>query len=1235
MLKRFAQSAGEFFLATGIDVRLVDSGGNTISPAGQASAAGESGPESGPVASALATIIEGASKAGTENEFALEDGRKITVIPLPIESDRNAVVVFGPYASSATEPAAAFLSFALSMVKLVSAVAVRNRALTLGTPDKILVVQRDGSIMDANITNGPDGQPVDQAYIGDWGLSASDETKMLSAISRALNTGKLQTLEYATGEGEIARDYEVRLIPTDGDEVIAVIRDITAMKQEERELKESRERLELVMRGADVGFWGWNIQTGEFFMNEKWADMLGYSMAEMEKYVKGWGDLIHPDDYISAMVEFESHLAGKTPLFEAEYRIRTKSGEWRWIQDRGRIVDYDSNARPLRASGIHLDITQRKQVEDGLRESRETYRNLVEAIRGTIVTLSPAGKITYINRFGCDFFGYPESELVGSEFLRKLVPAGAIPDQEYGPTMREIVRRAERHETFEMENIRRNGEKIWASWSNRALQDENGSVTELLCIGTDISERKRAEDALRRREPILRAVGQISEILLQSESLMDCLEDVLAMVAEASHSSRVQVFENFQGEGGEALFSLVSSWDELATDRYCASGEPLTFAYQRNGLGRWQLLLGRGDIVHGSVDSVPTQERPFLMDDGVVSFLAIPIRLGEEWWGFIEIDDTKAKREWSALELDACKTVATNLASAIQRDRITASLLEATRDAGTTDAAKEHGSKRRRAAPSPGWDSGQMTPVESPRDAANQTTADDAHRAMEDVWHAALDSLEDGVIATDNAGLITQVNAAATRMLGLPANEILGSAARSIVKLRKLNSSDPGSDFLENALKSDVGSQVNGPYRLASRRSGDRSVNISCAPLRGREGNRLGTLFSIKDVTEKLRLEHSMVRTQKLESLGRLAGGISNNFNNVLQGIAGLVEVLRDNTDPSQNIPLLERMVRAVHEGTEITRGLAAFTFQFDVARAKVDVNALLKQAMAVLKHSVDKRIVFASKLAGSALTIEGNPVMLENAFMNLSINACEAMANGGTLTVSTSVVHFDEPPYNLYGFSIAPGKFVEITISDSGTGMDQSQLNRLFEPFFTTKGPEQGRGLGLTSVYTCVRKHSGLVAVESAPGLGSTFKVYIPMVAAVGETPKEPQTEPVRGSGTILAVDDEDAVLFVLANSLRSFGYEVITANDGAEAVEIFKEYFRKIDMVLMDMVMPNMDGREALRLMKQIEPAVPVVMCSGLAFSIDESELKQEGIAELLPKPFTASQLSQIVARNARKPR
>ena len=644
-----------------------------------------------------------------------------------------------------------------------------------------------------------------------------------------------------------------------------VISDITDRKQGETALRESEKRLTFVLEGSQLGFWDWDIQTGDVFRNHRWAEMLGYTLEEIQFTVTQWSDLHHPDDREAAWQSIQDHLEGRTPFHKVEYRMRAKDGQYKWILDQAKVVSRDADGRPLRMSGTHTDITERKKTEESLRQSENRLQRIFEIV--------PIG-LWFADKDGTLLRGNPA------------------------------------------------GVRIWGAEPKVPITD----------------------------------------------------------------------------------YGIFKAWR-------LPSGEPVA-------PDDWALARTIRDKVT-------------IVDE------------------LLEIEAFDGKR----------KTILNYTAPILDAD-------------GTVDGA--------------------------------------------------------------------------------------------IV------------------------------------------VNL--------------------DISERKSLEAKLHQSQKMESIGRLAGGVAHDFNNMLGVILGHTEMALEYVDPSR--PLYDDLgeIRlAASRSADLTRQLLAFARKQAIAPRVLDLNKTLEGMLKMLKRMIGEDIELVWAPGKKLWPVRMDPSQIDQILANLCVNAREAITGVGKVTIETANVTLDEA-YCAVHDGFAPGAFVQLVVSDNGCGMDPETLGHIYEPFFTTKASSRGTGLGLATIYGIVKQNNGFINVYSEPDQGTSFKIYLPRhFAQMEQLIEGGLLQPMaQGHETVLLVEDEPAILKMTSKMLDRLGYQVLAASTPAAAIDIARAHPGDIHLLMTDVVMPVMNGRDLAKTVLSFHPVMKRLFMSGYTANvIAHHGVLDEGV-HFIQKPFTKQDLS-----------
>jgi PAS domain S-box-containing protein len=387
----------------------------------------------------------------------------------------------------------------------------------------------------------------------------------------------------------------------------------------------------------------------------------------------------------------------------------------------------------------------------------------------------------------------------------------------------------------------------------------------------------------------------------------------------------------------------------------------------------------------------------------------------------------------------------------------------------------------------------------------------------------------------------------------------------------------------------------------------------------------------LRDLTDLRAMETQLHQAQKLDAVGQLAGGVAHDFNNMLAAILSSAELLTGNsTDPRQR-RIGTTIVAAAERAAQLTRKLLTFARKEQLVTVPLDVHQIIREVITLLEHTIDPRITLGTHFEASRFMILGDPSQLQNALLNLGVNARDAMPDGGRLQFLTRCITLRSSD-NLY--RLEPGEYIQVSVSDTGCGIPEKDLPRIFDPFFTTKEPGKGTGLGLAAVYGAMRSHRGSVRVESTCGVGTSFHLALPLADIESPVPPAEPSPGMTGRGTILVIDDEEFVRLSTTMSLEALGYETLSEGDAQRGIELFRTHQARLSAVLLDMLMPGLSGPDAARLLHDMAPGVPILLMSGFSHSDHIEDLLKTCVAGFLQKPFRVKELGDALEAVVRKP-
>lgn len=782
------------------------------------------------------------------------------------------------------------------------------------------------------------------------------------------------------------------------------------------------------------------------------------------------------------------------------------------------------------------EILERAHAEKSLHESQGLLRGVIEGTSDIIFVKDLEGRYVLMNAAGVRWMGMDAEEITGKTDIELF---GAETGQQSIEHDRQAIAsgKAEAHE----ETILKGNELRTVQSIKNLYRDDEGKAIGVIGVSRDITERKRAEQAVEsHREELSLILNNIDEIVYRGRLDDDSLRPQLSLINPQTEKLLGYQPEEFLNNPG--LWVSIIHTDDLPSV-----------------IEQTKLLIGNGTPV------------------------TIEYRMKHKFTG-----------EYCWIE-----------------DRIIPEFKHDGRVNGFFGAARDITQRKR---------------MEAERDTERQ------------MLNALFEQLPVGVLVRDTDGKYSRTNQRLCDILGIGSDDLIGlttDEAAGLIKATKLD----GTLLTERELASSIAVQTRSPTApieaVVTISTGEvRHITTTAAPIIVGNGEPGGSVAVIVDVSEQHALQEQLRQSQKLESIGILAGGIAHDFNNLLTAILGNTQLALRKLSPEDSVyNRLIEVEKAGNRAASLTRQLLAFSRRQRLERKTLNLNDTINDIMKMLKRIIGEDVEVRVQEAGSLSPVFADAAQVEQVVMNLAINAKDAMPGGGTLTIETRNAKLDEKYRREHSYA-KPGKYVEMIVSDNGTGMDAETRNRIFEPFFTTKETGKGTGLGLSMVFGIVKQHGGMIEVESEPGRGTSFRIYLPVDENAVKEETQDVLPPIRGgTETILVAEDEEALRGLAQSILEDSGYTVLLAKDGAEAVEIYEANRGKISLLLLDIVMPRMGGSEAYERINQLDGAVPVLFMTGYSAEIVQYEfVKQnkfieEAGAVLMQKPYSVETLGRKV--------
>ncbi len=886
------------------------------------------------------------------------------------------------------------------------------------------------------------------------------------------------------------------------------------MKEAEEARVESKQRSRIAFDFHRIGIWEWNISTGQITCSSGFELIHHRAPGAFAGTYEAILDYVHPSDREHFAAAVSAALEQKSD-YSIEYRVALPYDTVRWVEGRGR-VECNDHGSARRMIGVCVDITERHLTLDSLLQNEERYRGIVDTANEGVWLIDTQARTLYVNWRLSFMLGYAPDEIIRRRLTQFCYPEDVQAAQDHiEASLHGIAQQ------FEFRFRNKDGSEVQVFASTSPTRVAQGSIIGVLCLFWDITDRKRAEQALRQSEERFRQLA---------ESLADVF-----WVADPVNEKIVYVSPAYEGLWGRSAQSLYQNPLEL-TDAIHPD--------DRERLKAFSVF----SAVQVPVDVEYRIQRP----DGSVRWIhdrRFPVR-----------DET------------------------LKVDRI----------------------------------------IGFAEDITERKNAELSLRLSEGKLRALLESASEGIVAIDGEGEIILVNGRSAELFGYRREELLGQSVEMLLPedLRDVHSGHRKAYFAHPRTRA-----MGAGMHLVGRRKDGGTFPIEVSLSFVDEGGSVVVLAMITDITERMRLEERLRESAKLESLGVLAGGIAHDFNNLLTGVLGCASLAKDQLPPSSSIrPLIEGVMHSAERAAHLTRQMLAYSGRGRFVIQQVNLSDFTREIALLAESSIPRSVQLRLELLAKVPLIEADTAQLQQMIMNLIINAAEAYGEApGGVTVRTGVREFAQGqiPASLSERGIVPGRYVLLEVSDTACGMDQLTKQRIFDPFFTTKFT--GRGLGLAAVLGIVRCHKGTIDVESTPGKGSRFTVLLPEWLQTGtpEPEAEQQAGRVGSGGTILIVNDEEAIRKMAQAILEQERYTVIAAENGEQAIRIFRKTAGQISAVLLDMTMPIMSGVETLRRLRQIKPDVPVVLSSGFSELEALERFPGKAVEGFLQKPYEMAQL------------
>ncbi len=1082
--------------------------------------------------------------------------------------------------------------------------------------------------------------PDDASHVHDQLEGVYRGQQMVDLMFRVIRTDG--QIRYVNASAAPHYDGEQNLI-----ELIGINLDVTAQKRVEAALTDQEQRLQLVLEGAELGYWDWNISTGEVTFSERWAELLGYTTDELRPHLDSWSKLIHPDDLPYVMDVLNRHLRGESSYYETEHRLLTKDGGWCWVLDRGKVMTWDRDGQPLRAAGTHLDISARKQTEQRLIESEQRFRSLMQQSPSGIAIYDTDGTLREVNKALVEQYGQTFDtfgRLIGRLNILQSTSLSALQ-----PILKRVFageavvlpdRRAVSEEILAELGLPAGHRVPWVRSSLYPITDGQGAVCSIAQVNEDVTEQVHAGQALRESQEIFEKIFRYHPTPMQILSI----------------------------ETGERIDT---------NDRYVEA-----FGYQRddpiknplNPESAWVLESQRQEarqalLEHRHLEDFPAQ---FVTKSGEIKDLLVSAAMLEIGEGDLAVasyvDVTERKRAQEALHSAQeryekafhSSPIAMNVVNILTGERYEVNERYLHLTGYSREEISQHTLASLNMFADPESRSATVARLLSDRqlqDQPVQVFSRSGERKDLLLSASMMDLAEDGlailswldvternraeallrqrsqaieqspvsVVITDRQGTIQYVNPRFCEVTGYNAEEAIGQNPRI------LKSGVHSSEFYTDLWQTIRSGRAWHGEMCNKKKNGELYWElVSISGVKDVQGEITHYVAVKEDVTDRRRADEQNARQDRLAAVGQLAAGIAHDFNNILGVIVIYAQMIsRSEETPERFRERAGIIHQQANHASKLIEQILDFSRHSNREKQPLNLVPLLKEHVKLLERILPENIEIQLNHTDQDLMLNADPTGMQQVLTNLVLNARDAMPRGGALHVDVCEEWFDEGDI-LPIVGMASGGWLKLSVRDTGTGMSAEVLKRIFDPFFTTKERGLGTGLGLAQVYGIVKQHDGHIDVKSQEGDGATFSLFFPPLhhpaastANQGDADNSPQ-----GTGQrILLVEDDSFLRMGLADLLTSCNYSVVTASNGIEAMSLLADQDFRVDLVLSDMIMPKMGGTELFEHISQTHPKMPVIFISGHLDKDAMKKLEVLGVTKWLSKPFDPWLIVQAV--------
>lgn len=954
--------------------------------------------------------------------------------------------------------------------------------------------------------------------------------------------------------------------------VHGTIVDVSQEKREQKNLRRETQRAHYILHGVNIGTWEWFCKKDSVIIDQKAQEILGFSEHKSPQDVfSSWFKRIHKDDKFLVEKGVNDILVNNESSFSSnglEYRFEKTPNNFIWIQVKGHKPPGKTHQLST-VGGTIIDITQRKTAELSALRFKQHINNVIEATdMGSWEWHCRTDTWEFNSRF-LSMFGWDQDQRVNRKTVKASIHHNDFAKEH--PRFKEFI--LGRQEIYQGDFRVRHKDRHWIwvrTFARRKGTRKNQRRQTITGYNLDITEQKTNEIRLAATQSYSHKLNICSKELLQDNE--DSLQKALEHLHEAANSSRVHLFQISPDDSGEKCLQLTHECLKPGIPSEKEHLAAYSLSPKKFPFHNWGKHLQAGKYICGCRENFSPEESAFLLSINTQTTIMVPMFSKGLWLGLVCFEEKSLKRIWTNDEISFVQHCAEIIGSYILR----------------------------------------------------KTTEQDLIKSEERL-RSMMENGSQGIWETDTKGDLTYFTHGA---LFPDRSTFATSSVKNIFDFLSPEDKKRNLKTLAKCIKSKESfpSQRN----WLTKTDGTRACySTSAIPLLDAKDELIGFRGIYSDITQEVMREMQVQESQKMQALGKLAGGVAHDFNNQLTGIMGYATLLLEGIPQEDHATFIQNILTCAKRSADLTQQLLTFSKHSQIRSDRVDLIQIINEIYSILSHSIDKKIQLEKDFPQTSLAVKGDSSLLQNALLNFALNAKDSVEDAGKISIQAYSVQLSPAACELMSYDIQAGDYAKITLSDTGCGMDEETLQRIFEPFFSTKGT-QGTGMGLATAHGTIIQHGGAIEVRSQVGKGTHFTIFLPLCE---DRPVSHVLQENNGSlpnfQHVVLIDDEEHILEIGSIYLQNQGYRVTSIDNGKDAISYIQKNYKDIDLVISDIIMPDVNGWQVFQATKQIIETPNFVFVSGYNDEVDNAQMREAGITAFIPKPFTRKHFLTTIAK------